>query len=157
MKTVRISATEKGSNSRILPITDKTIEMLSNLPQRKGRLFANADDMRSCFFMQRRRIAARLAAPEIVLISFKTFRHWKGTTEQHKTKDPWHVKLLLGHKSIKSTETYINIEKMIYATSANDRFIIKVADTLDDAIKLMEVGFEYHAEVEDHKLFRKLK
>ena len=91
----------------------------------------------------------------LMQISFKTFRHWKGTTEQHKTKDPWHVKLLLGHKSIKSTETYIHYEKMIYQGEANDQFIVKVADTLDDAVKLMEVGFEYHAEVEGHKLFRK--
>jgi hypothetical protein len=28
---------------------------------------------------------------------------------------------------------------------------------MDEAAKLMEVGFEYHAEVEGHKLFRKRK
>jgi integrase len=156
MQTVRIAA-KKGSNSRILPLSTKAIEMLSNLPQRKGRLFSKADSMRSTLFLQRRRIAKRLAAPELNLISFKTFRHWKGTTEQHKTKDPWHVKMILGHKSIKSTETYIHIEKMIYQSKVNDQFIVKVADTLDDAVKLMEVGFEYHAEVEGHKLFRKRK
>jgi len=37
------------------------------------------------------------------------------------------------------------------------QFIVKVADTLEEAIKLMEVGFEYHAEIEGHKLFRKRK
>jgi len=156
-KTVRISAAEKGSNSRISPITDKTIEMLSNLPQRKGRLFSNADNMRSCFFLQRRRIAKRLATPEITQISFKTFRHWKGTTTQHKYHDVYHTKLTLGHKSVKSTENYIHYEAMIYEAEANDQFIVKVVDTLDDAIKLMEVGFEYHAEVEGRKLFRKRK
>jgi len=31
------------------------------------------------------------------------------------------------------------------------------ADTLPKAIKLMEVGFEYHATVEGHQLFRKRK
>ncbi len=46
---------------------------------------------------------------------------------------------------------------MIYSAQGNDQFIVKVADNLDDAIKLMEVGFEYHAEVEGHKLFRKRK
>lgn len=40
---------------------------------------------------------------------------------------------------------------------ANDQFTVKVADTMEDAIKLMEVGFEFHAEVEGHKLFRKRK
>jgi integrase len=157
MKTIRINAAEKESNNRILPISIKALEMLSNLSQRKGRLFAKADSMRSTLFLQRRRIAKRLGEPELNQICFKTFRHWKGTTEQHKTKDPWHVKLLLGHKSIKSTETYIHYEKMIYQSEANDQFIVKVADTLEDAVKLMEVGFEYHAEVEGHKLFRKRK
>ena len=107
-----INAAEKGSNNRILPITDKSIQMLSNLSQKRRRLFANADDMRSNFFLQRRRIA-KLGCPEILLICFKTFRHMKGTNEQHKTKDPWHVKLVLGYKSIKSTETYIHYEEMI--------------------------------------------
>jgi hypothetical protein len=46
---------------------------------------------------------------------------------------------------------------MIYQSEANDQFTVKVADTLEDAVKLMEVGFEYHAEVEGHKLFRKRK
>jgi hypothetical protein len=31
------------------------------------------------------------------------------------------------------------------------------ADTLEEAIKLMEIGFEFHAEVAGHKLFRKRK
>jgi integrase len=156
-KTIRINAAEKGSNNRILPITDKSIQMLSNLSQKSGRLFVNADDMRSNFFLQRRRIAKKLGCAEILLISFKTFRHMKGTNEQHRTKDPWHVKLVLGHKSIKSTETYIHYEEMIYGAQANDQFTVKVADTMEEAIKLMEVGFEYHAEVEGHKIFRKRK
>jgi len=39
----------------------------------------------------------------------------------------------------------------------NDQFTVKVANTVDEAIKLMEVGFEYHAEIEGNKLFRKRK
>ena len=58
------------------------------------------------------------------------------------TKDPWHVKMILGHKSIQSTETYIHPEKMMYDGEADDQFIVKVADTMDEAVRLMEVGFE---------------
>lgn len=65
--------------------------------------------------------------------------------------------MILGHKSIQSTETYIHLEKMMYEGDANDQFKVKVADTLEDVIILMEVGFEYHAEVAGHKLFRKRK
>ena len=125
-------------------------------PQRKEHLFANADDMRICFFLQKRRIAERQANRNMMKIHFHTFRHWKATTEQHKTEDPWHVKMILGHKS-RSTETYIHLEQMLYDGQGYDNFTVKVADTIDDVIKLMESGFEYHAEVEGHKLFIKRK
>ena len=45
----------------------------------------------------------------------------------------------------------------MYESETDDQFIVKVADTMDEAARLMEVGFEYHAEVEGHKLFRKKK
>lgn len=155
-RQVRIKA-EKGSNSRVLPLSAKAIEMLCNLPRNKERIFASSDGMRSLFYFQRKKASKRLADPDLMLIHFHTFRHWKATTEQHRTKDPWHVKMILGHKSIKSTETYIHLEKMLYDSEANDQFTVKVANTLEEAIKLMEVGFEYHAEVEGNKLFRKRK
>ncbi len=98
--------------------------------------------------------ANALTAKSLIQISFKTFRHWKGTIEQPKAKDPWHVKL--GHKSITSTETYIHIEEMLYQQE-DDKYTAKVADTLEEAVELIEVGFELHAEVEGHKIFRKKK
>ena len=60
-------------------------------------------------------------------------------------------------KNITSTENYIHLEEMLYKSDANDQFTVKVADTMEDAIKLVEVGFEFHAEVEGYKLFRKRK
>jgi hypothetical protein len=45
----------------------------------------------------------------------------------------------------------------VNAMKANDQFTVKVANTMEEAIKLMEVGFEYHAEIEGNKLFRKRK
>ena len=154
-RKVRIKA-EKNSNSRVLPLSAKTIDMLCTLPRIKERIFSNAEDVRSNFFMQRRNLAQRIANPKLLLIHFHTFRHWKATTEQHRTKDPWHVKMILGHKRISSTETYIHLEEMMYQESS-DQFTVKVADTMEDAVKLMEVGFEYHATVEGHQLFRKRK
>jgi hypothetical protein len=46
---------------------------------------------------------------------------------------------------------------MLYQNKANDQFTVKVAGTLEDAVNLMEVGFEFHAEIEGNKLFRKRK
>jgi hypothetical protein len=44
---------------------------------------------------------------------------------------------------------------LIYDGDANNQFTVKVANTMDEAIKLMELGFEFHAEIEGNKLFRK--
>ena len=46
---------------------------------------------------------------------------------------------------------------MLYLSTNNDAFVVKVADELEDAIKLMEIGFEYHTEIAGHKVFRKRK
>ena len=155
-RVVRISA-EKGSNSRILPISPKSIQMLNNLPKNKERIFADAGHMRANFFVQRRRIAKKLGAPRLLEIHFHTLRHWKATTEQHKTKDPWHVKEILGHKSIQSTEVYIHIEKQLYQTGASDEFTVKVATTPQEITALLEVGFEYVTTKDALAYFRKRK
>jgi integrase len=155
-KVVRISA-EKGSNSRILPISSKAIEMLNNLPRNEEKIFASAEHMRSSFFCQRRRIAKKLANPRLLEIHFHTLRHWKGTNEQHKTKDPWHVKEILGHKSITSTEVYIHIEKQLYQNGINDEFTVKVASRTEEITALLETGFEYIMTKEGLAYFRKRK
>ena len=79
-RTVRIKA-KKGSNPRILPLSMESLKMLCNLPRNKDRMFSNADDMRSCFFLQRRRAAKKLGNSRLLEIHFHTFRHWKGTME----------------------------------------------------------------------------
>jgi hypothetical protein len=38
-----------------------------------------------------------------------------------------------------------------------DKFHVKIADTLDEATKLLEVGYEFVTDMEGKKLFRKRK
>ncbi len=42
--------------------------------------------------------------------------------------------MILGHKCITSTESYIHLEEMLYIGDAIDQFTVKVADTTEDAI-----------------------
>jgi integrase len=58
---------------------------------------------------------------------FHTFRHWKATMLYHKTKDPYYVQHFLGHKSLKSTEIYINIDHALFK-AADDAFTVRVAE-----------------------------
>ena len=85
-----------------------------------------------------------------------TFRHWKATTEYHKTRDILHVQQLLGHRDLRNTLIYINLEKALFQ-NADEEFYVKVAQNLDEACKLLEVGFEYVTDINGAKLFRKRK
>ena len=52
---------------------------------------------------------------------------------------------------------YINLEAVLYHGGNADDFHVKVADTLEEACKLLETGFEYVTEIDGKKLFRKRK
>jgi integrase len=104
---------------------------------------------------QRRRIGKKIANPRIAKIHFHLIRHWKGTMEYHKTQSIIRVQKLLGHKSVLNTQIYVNLEQAIFET--NEDYEVKTAETLDDACKLLEVGFEYVTDMEGKKLFRKRK
>jgi len=155
--TINIIA-EKRSNGRVLPLTEKTLGMLTKLKRRKdGKMFSSISSLRSNFVITRRKIAEKLNNPNILKIHFHTFRHWKATTELHNYHDRERVQIILGHKNADSTETYVHIDKMLYLSTTTDQFVCKVADTLEDALKLIEAGYEYHVEIQGHKVFRKRK
>jgi integrase len=155
-KTVRVKG-EKGSNSRMLPISNKTVEMLKNLPKTGECIFKDANAMRSCFYKQRLRAAKKLGNSRLLQIYFHTFRHWKGTTLYHQTKDIYFVKEYLGHKNLQSTQIYIHIEKAIFRSMEADEYYVKVAQTKEEIIGLLEQGFEYVMEKEGLAYFRKRK
>ncbi|MDH5732770.1 MAG: tyrosine-type recombinase/integrase [Candidatus Bathyarchaeota archaeon] len=131
--------------------------MLNALPRTSERVFNTTFmSISSSFRTQRKRIAGKLQNPRILQITYHTLRHWKATMEYHKTKDIMHVKQTLGHKNIQNTLIYINLEHAIFQTTDDD-FIVKVAGTVQDACKLLEVGFEYVTEMDGKRLFRKRK
>ncbi|MEM2688840.1 MAG: site-specific integrase [Candidatus Bathyarchaeia archaeon] len=146
---------EKGGEPRVFKVSSKLIGMLNALPRKDERIFpATYNAMKRCFTLARKKTALKLANPRLLQISFHTFRHWKATMEYHKTKDPLHVKELLGHKKLDTTLMYIQIEKAIFQDS-NDEFTVKIAKTPDEIKELLEVGFEYVCEKDGLMFFRK--
>ena len=74
----------------------------------------------------------------------------------HRTKDVLYVMNFLGHKSIKNTLLYIQLEEALFKDTS-DVFTCKVAKTVEQAKDLIECGFEYVTEINEAKLFRKRK
>jgi len=147
---------EKGSKARILPISRKLIDMLQNQPKQSERVWATLYSLKSNFYKTRRSLAFKLQNPRLREIGLHAFRHWKATMEYHKTRDILHVQQVLGHRNIRNTLIYINLEKALFQNQ-DDEFHVKVAQNLDEACKLLEVGFEYIAEIDGARVFRKRK
>jgi integrase len=155
--TVRVTP-EKGSNPRIFKLSQKLLRMLSKL--RKGdssRVFSKyLRTRRRLFSKQRKNLAKKLQNPRLLQIHFHTFRHWKATQLYHQTKDILYVMQFLGHKSIKNTLRYVQLEEALFQ-KMDDGFICKVASTIDEAKALIEAGFDHVCELNNVRLFRKRK
>ena len=62
-------------------------------------------------------------------------------------------RILQGHKNLKTTLPYAQF----VALSQNEEYICKVAKSVEGAKDLIEAGFEYATDLNDCKLFRKMK
>lgn len=154
IKTVHITP-EKGSNPRILKISNKLIFMLNALSQQNEYAFGSGllRHFADGFRLQRKRMTFKLKNPRIKRISFRTLRHFKATMEYKKTKDILHVKKLLGHKRIENTLVYTHLIDF-----GDDEYISKISRTAEEASKLVEAGFEYVCTTpENLMLFKKRK
>lgn len=151
-RTVRVTP-EKGSNPRILRLSPKFIDMLQNLPKKAPTIFGvNSELMRRNFGKQRLRIASKLKNPRLMQITFHTFRHWKATMEYYKTRDILHVKEVLGHKSLDNTMLYTQLIKF-----QDDDFSARVAHSEEEALSLIENGYDFVCDFNGNKLFKKRK
>jgi len=83
-------------------------------------------------------------------------RHFYATMFYHKTHDAYYVKQFLGHKSLKNTEIYINIERTLFEDQS-DEFSVKVAEKPEEVKSLLEIGFEYVCQKDGLIFLRKRK
>jgi integrase len=149
---ITLNQPEKRSRPRQFKISGKLVAMLMPLMNKSRLWIVRLKHIRKTFERARKRVADKLGNPSIKRISFHTFRHWKATTEYHKTKDILHVMRLLGHRSIQNTLIYTHLVDF-----KSDEWTCKVASSLDEAVSYIESGFEYMTEYEGKKIFRKRK
>jgi integrase len=156
-KTITINHPVKGHKARIITISKELLNRLDALPKTTDKVFnVKMRTLLKNYHTQRKTAARKFVNPRLRKITFTTFRHWKATMEYHKTKDILWVMHLLGHNSLKTTLIYIDLETALFR-EANDEFTVRVANTLDEASELLEVGFEYVCEMEGKTLFKKRK
>lgn len=66
------------------------------------------------------------------------------------------MKNFLGHKELRNTEIYINIEHALF-DKYDDNFTVKVTDRPEEIKALLEVGFEYVCTKDNLIFLRKRK
>lgn len=156
--TVMLNNPEKNSKPRIFNVSNRCISMLSILPKKSNKIFGDTslNIHRTNFRAQRKRIARKSGNPRILMVTFQRLRHLKGTMEYHRTKDILHVMKLLGHRNIKNTLVYIDLDNAIFK-SGNDEFTVKITNDAREACQLIEVGFEYVGNIHGKEVFRKRK
>ena len=89
---------------------------------------------------------------------YHTFRHCKALREYHKHHNMQRVKRILGHKSIMTTQRYVELYEELYESRPRET-ICEIALNVKEAKKLMEQGFKFETgEYNDGgKLFYKYK
>jgi integrase len=161
-KIIRCNNPEKGSEARIFDnLSGKLLSMLNAMPRKNEYVFGGSStySLKATFSRSRKQIAFKLQNPRLNAIHFHTLRHFRATLEYHRTKDLLHVQQFLGHREVKNTMLYIQLDKQLFKNYDSDQFVSRIAHNAKEACKLIDVGFEYvTGEYKDGgKIFRKRK
>jgi integrase/recombinase XerD len=153
-RTLTLNKPEKYGNPRMFKTSSTLLAMFQSLPKNSDTIFeGNLSVFRRTFSKYRTRMATKLKNPRFKKITFHTFRHWKATTEYHKTKDILHIMEMLGHRDIKTTLIYTQL-----VSFESDEYNSSTAKTTKEAKELVEAGFKFICTTpENVMLFRKRK
>ena len=153
-----LNAPEKHGRPRACKVSSKIVGMLQALSKKNEYIFGGVKPKaaQQVFKCSRRRIAVKLGNHRLAKIHFHLIRHWYGTMEYHKKPDLLHVQKLLGHRNVMATQIYINLEQALLR-GTNDEYHVKVAETIEDATKLIAVGYGYVSTMGDKQIYRKRK
>jgi len=159
-KIITLNDPEKGSNPRIFNnLTAKLQSMLQQLPRTNDYLFAGRtkNSLKAVFTRYRAKQTFKLGNPRLKEIHFHTMRHFAATMLYHYTKDILLVKQFLGHREIENTMLYIQLDNQLFVNVPEDNFIIRAVNSVEEAVKLGEVGFEPFLVIQGVQLMRKRK
>jgi integrase len=137
--------TAKHGSARALKISNSLQEMLrTHIDEHKlnptDKLFkGDSDNYGKHYRLHRNKLAERLHKPELKSIRLYDFRHYFATRLYSKTRDILLVKQQMGHKKIETTLIYTQLLN----TNEEEEYTCKATDNKDEAMKLVENGFQY--------------
>ena len=112
--------------------------------------------LKNTFIRYRHKLSVKLQNHRLVQVHFHTLRHWRATMEYHNTRDLLHTMAFLGHKKSDNTLLYVQLDEKLFKDQ-DDKFIIKAVHSVEEAIKLGEIGFQPYDIIDGVRLYRKRK
>jgi len=148
----------KHGSPRALKLKEKTLAMLNSYVKTRSfglndKLFPSAGVICNTYGRLRTSLAKKLNDIELHKIRLYDLRHFYATMLYHRTKDILLVKEKLGHRNINNTLVYTHLVDF----SEGNEFYSATANSVSEAAKLIEEGFDYVTEFDGVKLFRKRK
>ena len=150
--------TAKHGASRTLKISSTLATMIQehivkHKLQPNDQLFkGTATQYGKNFRILRNRLAEKLHDPTLKTIRLYDFRHYFCTKKCYELKNPFVVMNLMGHKRLETTQIYMHLLNL-----EEGEWVCEGAQTKEQAIKLIEAGFQYVTSIEGIQLFKKRK
>jgi len=144
----------KGHASRTVLLKPSLVSLLRNYLKKYGLPFPKPVRICRKWRFYRNRAAEKLNDPSLKQIRTYDLRHYFVTMTYYKTRDPIFTMQQAGHKKLETTLIYAHLIDHI---DNKDDWVCKVAETVDEAVRLVEAGFEYVCDFNGVKIFRKRK
>jgi integrase len=140
---VSINHPVKGHLSGKVEVSNKLTAMLNALPKTSKLVFPMSYKTAVVSFQKlRKRLAQKLQNPELLNISFKSFRHWGGSMLAHYTNgNVLKIQKALRHKNIQNTMKYIHTVQF-----KETDFEETVATTPEEIRQLGKAGWQKYDE-----------
>ena len=149
---------EKGSKARTIKVSSKLMQRLGhvqnvNQVRDPTKIFSSYNSVHKIYHYQRSNLARKLSNERLRQITFHTLRHWHATKVYHETRDIYFVQRRLGHRSITNTMKYIHLADT-YFGEEEEEYITKVAENIEQALPLIELGYTEAADYNGVKIFK---
>ena len=150
--------TAKGGNPRVIKITQQLTATIAewittNNLNPNDRLFnGTAANYGYSYREMRNRLAAKLHDLAIKTIRLYDFRHYFCTKTLRDSGDAFFTMNQMGHKKLTTTQLYMHLVNL-----DSDEWTCRAAATKEEAMSLIEGGFQYVTTIEGIQLFKKRK